>query len=239
MKKLLTIILLLLTLVVYMINFLVNILVFVINVIYRNRPIPRFYVLETVARVPYFAYLSVLHLYETVGLWRKADWLKIHFAESWNELHHLLIMESLGGNKNWLDQLLAKSAAIVYYWVIVAIYIANPKAAYHFMQLVEEHAYHTYNDFLQDQGEYLKLQPAPQVAINYYRDGDLYLFDEFQTTQPVASRRPQLNNLYDVFVAIRDDEAEHVKTMTACQNLNAQITSPHQVKLEEIPETTA
>jgi ubiquinol oxidase len=26
-------------------------------------------------------------------------------------------------------------------------------------------------------------------------------------------RRPQIHNLYDVFVAIRDDEMEHVKTM--------------------------
>lgn len=219
-----------------MINFLVNILVFVINVIYRDRPIPRFYVLETVARVPYFAYVSVLHLYETVGLWRKADWLKVHFAESWNELHHLLIMESLGGNKNWLDQVLAKGAALVYYWVIVVIYLINSKAAYHFMELVEEHAYHTYDSFLRDEAENLKQQPAPQVAINYYRDGDLYLFDEFQTAQPVAGRRPVVNNLYDVFVAIRDDEAEHVKTMAACQHLNPQITSPHQIQLQVNPE---
>lgn len=27
----------------------------------------RFWVLETVARVPYFAFISVLHLYETLG----------------------------------------------------------------------------------------------------------------------------------------------------------------------------
>ncbi len=65
-----------------MIRLLVNLLVFVVNVLYRDRPYPRFYVLETVARVPYFAYISVLHLYETLGWWRKADWLKIHFAKS-------------------------------------------------------------------------------------------------------------------------------------------------------------
>jgi len=37
------------------------------------------------------------------------------------------------------------------------------------------------------------------------------------------------SNLYDVFVAIRDDELEHVKTMIACQQPDAQQTfqSPH------------
>lgn len=39
------------------------------------------------------AFMSVLHMYETFGWWRRADYLKVHFAESWNEMHHLLIME--------------------------------------------------------------------------------------------------------------------------------------------------
>ena len=32
-------------------------------------------------------------MYETFGWWRRADYIKVHFAESWNEFHHLLIME--------------------------------------------------------------------------------------------------------------------------------------------------
>jgi ubiquinol oxidase len=216
-----------------MIRLLVGVLVFVINTIYRNRPYPRFYVLETVARVPYFAYLSVLHLYETIGMWRRADWLKVHFAESWNELHHLLIMESLGGNKNWFDRFLAQHTALVYYWVVVFLYIISPSSAYHFMELVEGHAYHTYETFLQENEAELKATSAPQIAINYYRDGDLYMFDEFQTGRVPEERRPAINNLYDVFVNIRDDEAEHVKTMIACQESDAQLTfkSPHTIEV--------
>ncbi len=220
-----------------MIRLLVGVLVFVINTVYRDRPIPRFYVLETVARVPYFSYLSVLHLYETLGLWRKSDWLKVHFAESWNELHHLLIMEELGGGDAWIDRFLARLVALLYYWIIVGLYVFHPKAAYNFMELVEGHAYNTYHKFLTEQAEQLKLQPAPQIAIQYYRDGDLYMFDEFQTGQKPEHRRPQVNNLYDVFVNIRDDEQEHVKTMVACQTTNAQTTfkSPHSpVQLESI-----
>lgn len=219
-----------------MIRFLVGILVFVINTIYRDRPYPRFYVLETVARVPYFSYLSVLHLYETLGLWRKADWLKVHFAESWNELHHLLIMEELGGAAFLGDRLLAKTTALIYYWIIVVLYVITPKSAYHFMELVETHAYSSYQAFLTTHEEDLKAQPAPDVAIQYYRDGDLYMFDEFQTAHAPAERRPQINTLYDVFVAIRDDEMEHVKTMVACQQPTAQLSfkSPHTLTADTI-----
>ena len=215
-----------------MIRLLVGILVFVINVVYANRPYPRFYVLETVARVPYFSYLSVLHLYETLGWWRKADWLKIHFSESWNELHHLLIMESLGGSTFWGDRLLARTTALIYYWIIVLVYMVSSNSAYHFMELVEGHAYDSYDKFLNAEAESLKQQPAPEVAIQYYRDGDLYMFDEFQTSHTAASRRPTINNLYDVFVAIRDDEMEHVKTMVACQQPTAQtsLLSPHAIQ---------
>ena len=42
----------------------------------------KFWVLETVARIPYFAYISILHLYESIGFWRAgAELRKIHFAE--------------------------------------------------------------------------------------------------------------------------------------------------------------
>ncbi|MCG9887179.1 MAG: plastoquinol terminal oxidase [Cyanobacteria bacterium] len=212
-----------------MIRLLVGILVFVINGIYKDRPYPRFYVLETVARVPYFAYLSVLHLYESIGLWRKADWLKVHFAESWNELHHLLIMEELGGSQFWADRLLARSAALLYYWIVVGIYLVSPRSAYRFMELVEEHAYATYDKFLTEFEATLKQQPAPAIAKSYYRDGDLYMFDEFQTARVPSDRRPVMETLYDTFVAIRDDEMEHVKTMAACQKPETamETLSPH------------
>ncbi len=55
------------------------------------------------------------------------------------------------------------------------------------------------------------------------------MFDEFQSTRTPEERRPVVNNLYDVFLAIRDDEQEHVKTMVACQHLDAKLKfkSPH------------
>lgn len=69
-----------------------------------NRPIECFWCLETVARTPYFAYVSVLHFYESMGWLRAASLRKVHNAQEWNELHHLLIMESLGGDRVILYQ---------------------------------------------------------------------------------------------------------------------------------------
>lgn len=98
-------------------------------VIPSDRPYARFYALETIARVPYFSYTSVLHLYETFGWLRKSEYIKVHFAESWNELHHLKIMEDLGGNSEFSDRFIAQHIAFFYYWLVVGIYIAAPGVA--------------------------------------------------------------------------------------------------------------
>jgi hypothetical protein len=86
---------------------LVDYIVFLIDLLYEDKPYQRFYVLETIARVPYFSYISCLHYLETIGYNDNIGWLRVHWAEGWNELHHLLIMEELGGNKNWADRFLA------------------------------------------------------------------------------------------------------------------------------------
>ncbi|HEY9605359.1 MAG TPA: alternative oxidase [Allocoleopsis sp.] len=217
-----------------MIRLLVNFLEFILKSFYQDRWFARFYVLETVARVPYFAYLSVLHLYESLGYWHKSDWLKVHFAESWNELHHLRIVESLGGGDRRLDRWISRIGVLAYYWILVFVYMVAPQSAYYFNQLVEERAYHTYDKFLNEHGDWLKTQPAPQVAINYYCTGDLYMFDEFQSANSSSqNRRPKIENLYDVFLAMRNDENEHVETMKLCQQPDApeKLRSPHNPEL--------
>ncbi|TYH71525.1 hypothetical protein ES332_D05G192100v1 [Gossypium tomentosum] len=208
----------------------------ILDTLYRDRDYARFFVLETIARVPYFAFISVLHMYESFGWWRRADYLKVHFAESWNEMHHLLIMEELGGNSWWFDRFLAQHIAIFYYFMTVFMYTLSPRMAYHFSECVESHAFETYDKFIKAQGDDLKKQPAPEVAIKYYTGGDLYLFDEFQTDRAPCSRRPKIENLYDVFMNIRDDEAEHCKTMKACQT-HGNLRSPHSYEEDGFEDT--
>ena len=56
-----------------------------IDLLFEDRPLARFWFLETVARMPYFSYISMLHLYESLGWWRRSAEIKrVHFAEEWN-----------------------------------------------------------------------------------------------------------------------------------------------------------
>eukprot|EP00798_Chlamydomonas_sp_ICE-L_P026993 gene26992-9008_t len=104
-----------------------------LDVFYEGRPIQRFWFLETVARMPYFSYIAMLHLYETLGWWRAgAELRKVHFAEEWNEMHHLSIMESLGGDQFWIDRFFAQHSAVFYYIVLCILFLFAPSLAYNF-----------------------------------------------------------------------------------------------------------
>ncbi len=148
------------------------------------------------SQMPYFSYISLLHLYESLGWWRRsAEVKRVHFAEAkaavgngrppcprtaaplppldhrkapgrsdaprlaaaaawrpgaasaarlgslprrrssafdhqeWNEFHHLMIMESLGGDQFWRDRFFAHHAAIAYYWILVLLWLASPTSA--------------------------------------------------------------------------------------------------------------
>jgi ubiquinol oxidase len=152
----------------------------------NERDFARFYVLETVARVPYFAYLSVMHLRETFGE-RSAglsERMRTHYAEADNELHHLLIMEALGGNSSVVDRTVAQTMAFGYYWYVTAVYAANEPAAYHLSELIENHAYDTYNGYLNAHEDMLKKMPVPPIAKKYYVDGELPHSNFVQTLRP-------------------------------------------------------
>ena len=202
----------------------------ILKVVYEGKPYSYFAALETIARVPYFSYTSVLHLYETLNWLRRKEYIQIHFAESWNELHHLLIMEELGGNKAFADRFVAQHIAFFYYWIVVALYIISPAVAYDLNKHAENHAFDTYREYVQSNEAELKLLPAPRVAVEYYQSGDLHMFDAFQYHMSFPSRlmtdsageerpirRPTVETLYDVFCNIRDDEAEHARTMKILQ----------------------
>ena len=127
-----------------------NFTVGIIDSLYRGRHFQRFWVLEEIARAPYFAFLSVLHLRESLGL-RGPEHIYLmeeHFAQTLNETEHLEYMESRGGNTYWIDRFVAKHLVLVYYWSNVVYYWVAPRLAYHLSYEVEVHAAATYGKYL-------------------------------------------------------------------------------------------
>lgn len=207
---------------------------YMLDRMFEGKYVPaRFFLLETVARMPYFSYIAMLHLYETMGFWRRSSDIKrIHFAEEWNEYNHLLIMESLGGDQSWWVRFLAQHSAIFYYLVLNFLWALSPTLAYKFSELLESHAVNTYGQFLDENEEILKELPPSTAAINYYSFGFADpLFEEYQTTAISTGaelRKPgdDMQSLYDVFTAIRNDEGDHVGTMKACLDPDVAVKSP-------------
>ena len=127
-----------------------DITVAILDFLYQGRDYQRFWVLEEIARAPYFAFLSVLHFRESMGL-RGPEHLylmKQHFEQSVNETEHLEYMESRGGNVYFIDRFVAKHVVLVYYWVNVVYYWVAPVSAYHLSYEVEIHAAETYAKYL-------------------------------------------------------------------------------------------
>ena len=127
-----------------------DITVAILDFLYKGRDYQRFWVLEEIARAPYFAFLSVLHFRESMGL-RGPEHLflmKQHFEQSVNETEHLEYMESRGGNSYWIDRFVAKHLVLIYYWSNVVYYWVAPRLAYHLSYEVEIHAAETYGKFL-------------------------------------------------------------------------------------------
>jgi len=127
-----------------------NVTVAILDFLYQGKDIQRFWVLETIARAPYFAFLSVLHFKESLGLRTEEHYhlMKEHFAQTVNETEHLREMESRGGANRWVDRFFAYHLVLIYYWIMVVYYFLDPVSAYHLNEEVEWHAMDTYAKYL-------------------------------------------------------------------------------------------
>jgi len=164
-----------------------------LDVVYKDRPIDRFWFLETVARMPYFSYVATLHMYEALGFWEIDGELKrLHLNEEINETMHLRIMESLGGNSLWWNRFMARHGAMAYYAVLMILYAVSPRLAYLSSELLEMHAVDTYEEFYDSNEHVLREMPLTSSAYEY---------------------APDAANMYDVFVQVALDEAYHAETM--------------------------
>ena len=162
-------------------KYVLDLTVAILDFLYRGRDYQRFWVLEEIARAPYFAFLSVLHFRESMGL-RGPEHLylmKEHFDQSINETEHLEYMESRGGNAYFIDRFVAKHLVLIYYWVNVVYYWVAPVSAYHLSYEVEVHAATTY---------------AKHLALNGHDDKILEILnDELQHARELEQAMEMIN----------------------------------------------
>lgn len=165
----------------------------------------RFFVLEVIARIPYFSYLSVLHLCQTLGWHPALEQMDLHYKETMNEEYHLLIMENLGGGKNWYDRVLVNILGVFYYWIAASLYIISPSSGYYLMEVIEKHAAHSYTDFLKLKEKELKKISANGIALKYYYSS--------QARMTKVPKKEDKISLYQIFESIKNDELVHVSDM--------------------------
>tara|TARA_Y100000389_G_C17450690_1_gene514579 strand:- start:457 stop:1368 length:912 start_codon:yes stop_codon:yes gene_type:complete len=170
-----------------------------LDIIYKDKPIDRFWFLESVARMPYFSYVTILYMYESLGWWQlDSELKKKHYDEEKNETYHLQIMESLGGNSKWWNRFLATHGGMAYYGVLLILFMISPRTAYLSSELLEMHAVDTYTEFYESNETILKQLPPTQEGLNYFRYAD---------------------NLYDIFYQISKDEYDHALSMRFVKKL--------------------
>ena len=136
-------------------KYVLDLTVAILDFLYRGRDYQRFWVLEEIARAPYFAFLSVLHFRESMGL-RGPEHLylmKEHFDQSVNETEHLEYMESRGGNAYFIDRFVAKHLVLIYYWVNVVYYWLGSSVCIPSVLRSRVHAATTYAKYLAYNGE--------------------------------------------------------------------------------------
>ena len=143
-----------------------------LDFIYSDRHLQRFWVLEVIARSPYFAFLSVLHFKESKK--KKNDMtmflMKEHFYQAINETEHLKEMEKRGGDKFWIDRFLARHLVLIYYWIMVIYYFCSPTNAYDVNIKIEEHAFNTYTKYLKTHPNDQRIKEIAQDELNHVEE---------------------------------------------------------------------
>ncbi len=136
-----------------------------LDVLYgRADDLERFRVLEVVARVPYqaweqVAFIAVTHTAGSPTFARRVhDRVLEARTQQDNELYHLLIIEELldrGGYRRSLlrGRLLPQAMAFVYYQLSWVLYVARPRWSYELNADFEDHALHSYLEFLDAHAE--------------------------------------------------------------------------------------
>ena len=96
--------------------------------------------------------------------------MKEHFYQALNETEHLEEMERRGGDQYWIDRFFAKHLVLLYYWIMVGYYLADPSNAYDINMKIEKHAFETYTKYSAYHPEDIKIAEIAQDELNHAKE---------------------------------------------------------------------
>ena len=154
-------------------SFLACVLFLTLDVCYgRRRTLPKFKVLEVIARVPYqswehVAYIAMTHTYARPRFARRVfEFVKESRQQQDNEQWHLLILEEMVQVRGIREQffwhrVVPQILAFAYYHISWLLYVLKPAWSYALNADFEDHAEHEYMHFVQEHPE---LEREPFVS---------------------------------------------------------------------------
>jgi hypothetical protein len=146
----------------------------------RARTLPKFKVLELVARVPYqsweqVAYIAITHTYERTGFARRIyDRVQEARAQQDNEQWHLLMLEERiarqGTRQGRLRfRVIPQVLAFVYYQLSWLLFVLRPAWSYRLNADFEDHAEHEYMTLVAEHPEW-EIEPFESDFAADYAD---------------------------------------------------------------------
>lgn len=159
----------------------------------------KFRAVEVIARVPYHSWAAAAFTLLTLWYRDEARAIKLltvkHYAlfASDNETMHVVVVSQLARKEGDADfiryTLIPVLFAFFYFWMSYFLYLAKPRWSLELNFLFEQHAFHSYERFLERDGELLKQKPITSEFLAWY------------------GRNPR--SQYEFFRSVRNDELIH------------------------------
>lgn len=171
------------------------------NLFYGAKPsYLKFRAVEVIARVPYHSWAAVAHTLLTMFYWDERRALALcgdnNFARlsQENETMHVVVISKLARDEGYkanfiLHTLIPILFAFFYYWTSYLMYLVKPSWSLQLNYLFEDHAFHQYDEFIQENEETLRDKIVASDFLLWY------------------GRDPK--SQYQFFMEVRNDELIH------------------------------
>lgn len=166
--------------------------------------------LESVAGVPGMVGGMLRHLHSLRRMKRDNGWIETLLEEAYNERMHLLTFLKLA-EPGWFMKVMILGAQGVFFNGMFLSYLVSPRTCHRFVGYLEEEAVYTYTRIIKeiDAGNLPKWSDPsfqiPDIAVSYWHIP------------------PEKQNMRDLFLYVRADEAKHREVNHTLGNLEQKV----------------